>query len=84
MKAKEKKKKTTIRAKHLDGLRCYGEWEMKRGILRTWARDGNDIKGFMISMDTILEALVQADVTFVAEKKRVHEHLTIKPKEKLV
>jgi len=52
---------------------------MKRGVLRTDAQN----KPFMISMDTILEALKTAEVSFIVEKKRVHEHLRLRKKEEV-
>ena len=67
-----------IGAKHIDNLRCRGDWEMKRGILRVMMKtDAGIFEEFLISMDTIVKALKISGVMFVAEKKRVHEHLKV-------
>ena len=70
-----KAKKKVVKARDLCDLHCYGDWERQRGVFRVNSSNGD---AFMISTDTIVEALKKSGMSFIAEQKRVHEHLKLR------
>ena len=70
-------KKVLVHSKQFNKLWCRGHWELQRGKLRVNLEGSIYDDSFIMDMDLILELLKKADLTLVAEQKRVHKHLRI-------
>ena len=74
--------KEVVKAKNIDGIHTYGDWEMRRGMFRISFKDGQgQYETFMIKEDVLVEALKLSGIKFEAELKRKYKHLKIAGRE---